>query len=103
MIDRRDFCKKGLLILGGLTLPLSAFELFDPRKLMAEKPDDRKVRWVFLVDTEKCVGCGFCVKACKMENETPYDANASRTWIERHVITKDGASHVDSPDAGQYG
>ena len=49
----------------------------------------KETRWVFLVDTHKCVGCGFCVKACKLENEVPYDANVTRTWVERYVITKD--------------
>ena len=64
MINRRDFCKKTMIMVGGLALPLAAFELFDPKKLRAEKIDKDKVRWVFLVDTYKCVGCGMCVKAC---------------------------------------
>ena len=57
-----------------------------------------KVRWVFLVDTYKCVGCGMCVKACKLENEMPYDANVTRTWVERYVLTKDGKVHADTPE-----
>jgi Fe-S-cluster-containing dehydrogenase component len=61
------------------------------------------VRWAFLVDTEKCVGCGLCVDACKQENEIPYDAPVSRTWVERYVVTKDGETHADSPDAGLHG
>jgi Fe-S-cluster-containing dehydrogenase component len=52
--------------------------------------DGSVLRWAFLVDTEKCVGCGLCVDACKTENEIPYDAPVSRTWIERYVITRDG-------------
>jgi Fe-S-cluster-containing dehydrogenase component len=59
--------------------------------------------WQFLADTNKCVGCGFCVKACKLENDVPYAADASRTWVERHVVTKDGVSHVDSPAAARDG
>ncbi|GFO68151.1 4Fe-4S ferredoxin [Geomonas limicola] len=103
MISRRDFCKKSLLVAGGLTIPLSALELFNPARLEAEKTDGKKLRWVFLVDTHKCVGCGFCVKACKTENEVPYDANVTRTWIERYVITKDGKTHIDSPKGGRDG
>ena len=61
------------------------------------------VRWTFLVDTEKCVGCGLCVDACKQENEIPYDAPVSRTWVERYVVTKDGQTHADSPNAGRDG
>lgn len=57
----------------------------------------KKKLWGFLIDTTKCVGCGFCVTACKRENEVPFDANVSRTWIERYVVTKDGKVHADSP------
>jgi tetrathionate reductase subunit B len=103
MISRRNFCKKSLLVAGGLAIPLSALELFDPRRLLAEKADGKKTRWVFLVDTHKCVGCGFCVKSCKTENEIPYDANVTRTWVERYVVTKDGRTHIDSPKGARDG
>lgn len=102
-MNRREFCKKGLLIAGGLVVPLSALELFNPKTLQAEKSDKSKTRWVFLVDTHKCVGCGFCVKACKNENEVPYDANVTRTWVERYVITSDGKAHIDSPKGARDG
>jgi len=103
MMNRRDFCKKSVLLFGTLAVPLAAFELFDPKSLRAEKNDGKDVRWGFLVDTHKCVGCGFCVKACKIENEIPYDANVSRTWVERYVITNDGQTHIDSPKAARDG
>lgn len=92
-----------MLLIGGMTIPMAALELFDPKRLLADKSDPAKVRWVFLVDTEKCVGCGFCVKGCKIENEIPYDANVSRTWVERYVVTSDGKSHIDSPKAARDG
>jgi tetrathionate reductase subunit B len=103
MIKRRDFCKKAALFIGGLAIPLSALELFDPKSLRAEKSGKGKVRWVFLVDTEKCTGCGFCVKACKTENEVPYDAHVTRTWVERYVVTNDAKVHIDSPLGGRDG
>jgi len=103
MISRRNFCKKSLLIAGGLTIPLSALELFDPKRLEAEKGDGKKLRWVFLVDTQKCVGCGLCVRECKIENEVPYDANVTRTWVERYVLTKDGRTYIDSPKGARDG
>ncbi|MDD2898683.1 MAG: 4Fe-4S dicluster domain-containing protein [Desulfuromonadaceae bacterium] len=102
-MNRREFCKKGILVAGGLAVPLTALELFNPKRLLAEKDDKSKTRWVFLVDTHKCVGCGFCVRACKIENEVPYDANVTRTWVERYVITKDGKPHVDSPKGARDG
>jgi len=99
---RRNFLKKA--ITGGIaaTLPVSAFKLITPEKVQASIKDD-KVRYVFLVDIQKCVGCGFCVKACKLENEVPYDTPVSRTWVERYVVTKDGESHIDTPKAGRDG
>lgn len=105
MINRRDFCKKALVAAGGLLIPLTALELFDPHRLLAEKEKSANTttRWVFLVDTHKCVGCGFCVKACTIENRLPVDANVSRTWVERYVVTKQGKTYIDSPKAGRNG
>ncbi|MGD0585398.1 MAG: 4Fe-4S dicluster domain-containing protein [Oryzomonas sp.] len=103
MMNRREFCKKAMIVVGGIALPLTALEVFNPKRLQAEKEGKGKVRWVFLVDTHKCVGCGFCVKACKIENEIPYDANVTRTWVERYVITKDGTTHIDSPKGARDG
>src|SRR5690349_291191 len=96
MISRRDFCRKGLLVAGGLFIPLSALETFKPGKVHADR-DTNPVRWGFLVDTHACVGCGFCVKACKVENEVPEEAAVTRTWVERYVVTRDGKTHPDSP------
>ena len=100
MMSRRDFLKKTALAVGGLLVPVTALELLSPARVEALKTD-KAVRWAFLVDTYKCVGCGFCVKACKLENEIPYDANVSRTWVERYVLTKDGGFHADSPRAAE--
>lgn len=104
MITRRNFLKTTVAGVAGIALPLAAFEIIDPKKLMAEEAKDKaKVRWVFLVDTYKCVGCGLCVKACKQENEIPYDANVTRTWVERYVLTKDGAIYADTPKGARDG
>ncbi|HXC94033.1 MAG TPA: 4Fe-4S binding protein, partial [Geobacteraceae bacterium] len=103
MINRRQFCKNALIIAGGVALPLAALELFDPKRLLAEKRPKGDLRWVFLVDIDKCVGCGFCVKACKIENDIPYEAKVSRTWVERYVITKKGEALIDSPNAARDG
>jgi len=103
MMNRREFCKKAMIVVGGIALPLTALEVFNPKKLQAEKDGAGKVRWAFLVDTHKCVGCGFCVKACKIENEVPYDAKVTRTWVERYVVTRDGVTHIDSPKGARDG
>jgi Fe-S-cluster-containing dehydrogenase component len=103
MITRRRFCTNALILAGGCLIPLAALELFDPERLRAEKAEHRTTRWAFLVDTFRCVGCGFCVKACKLENEVPYDAHVSRTWVERYVVTRNGKTLIDSPDSARDG
>ena len=108
-ISRRDFIKKAAIVAGGVLVPLAALKALAPGDAQAlvrqalKADDPAQSRWVFLVDTTKCVGCGLCVKACKLENEVPYDANATRTWVERYVITKDGEFHADSPKGARDG
>jgi Fe-S-cluster-containing dehydrogenase component len=60
-------------------------------------------RWGFVVDTNRCIGCGLCVVACKDENDVPDDPEYTRTWVERQTTTADGVVHVDSPEGGMYG
>ena len=99
-MNRRDFLNLSLKGLAGITLAKGLDEIFQPREGLASlKP----VRWVFLVDTYKCIGCGFCVKACKLENEIPYEANVSRTWVERYVVTRDGRVFADTPKEARDG
>lgn len=100
--SRRDFLKQAMA--GALTaaMPTCSVVFLAPGEAKATL-GDAKVRWAFLVDTEKCVGCGMCVKACKIENEIPYDAPVTRTWVERYVVTRDGETHIDSPLGGRDG
>ncbi|OGR07663.1 MAG: 4Fe-4S ferredoxin [Deltaproteobacteria bacterium RIFOXYD12_FULL_50_9] len=99
---RRDLLKKVIIGSIGATVSLDLFRFLSPAQLQAAI-GDQAVRWVFLVDTTKCVGCGLCVKACKKENEVPYDVPVTRTWVERYVVTKDGRSHIDTPNGGRDG
>jgi Fe-S-cluster-containing dehydrogenase component len=103
MITRRDFLLNTMKGIAGLALPLTAFEILSPHSLFAAKGDTSKVRWAFLVDTFKCVGCGFCVKACKLENDVPLDANVTKTWVERYVLAKDGRVYADTPKGALHG
>lgn len=100
--SRRNFLRTSLAGAVGAALPMSAFKLLSPAQAKAAVGES-KTRWAFLVDTQKCVGCGLCVKACKRENEIPYDAPVTRTWVERYVVTKDGRTFIDSPDGAREG
>jgi len=55
------------------------------------------------VQVDRCIGCGLCVKACKVENDVPQEPYFFRTWVERYTITKDGKVAVESPEGGING
>jgi tetrathionate reductase subunit B len=99
-MKRRDFVKSSIVVIAGASVPLAALDLIDPKEVLAANED---IHWAFLIDTHKCVGCGFCVKACKTENDIPFEAKVTRTWVERYVFTKDDRRYVDSPDGALYG
>lgn len=99
-MHRREFLKIILKGSAALTLAGAAGETFRPAFVQAAP---KPLRWVFLVDTYRCIGCGFCVKACKLENEIPFDADVSRTWVERYVVTKEGKVFADTPKEARYG
>ena len=91
--SRRAFLKDAVGGTLASVLPLSAFTFLSIEEARAAV-EGSKVRWAFLVDAIKCIGCGMCVTACKNENEIPFDAPVTRTWVERYVVTKDGDVHV---------
>ncbi|MGZ6970906.1 MAG: 4Fe-4S binding protein, partial [Thermoanaerobaculia bacterium] len=67
--DRRDFVlTAGKLLV--LTAPAAAYlEAVETGK--AEEPAYKNTEhyWGMIVDVEKCIGCGNCVRACKTEND----------------------------------
>lgn len=93
-MKRRDFLKQTAVFVAGASVSISALDFIAPGEILAANP---ALRWGFLVNTYKCVGCGFCVKACKIENDIPLEANVTRTWVERYVIKNDGGVVMDSP------
>ncbi|MFQ5661284.1 MAG: 4Fe-4S dicluster domain-containing protein [Gammaproteobacteria bacterium] len=57
--------------------------------------------YAYVIDVNKCIGWGGCVRACKSENNVP--DGVFRTWVERYVITEDGGVYVDSPNGALKG
>ena len=59
--------------------------------------------WAMIIDIEKCIGCGNCVRACSVENNVP--EGYFRTWVERYFIADWKAENpvVDSPDGAKEG
>ncbi len=103
-LTRRELLKMGLISVCGTVIPLSSFEIFKPEASASLiHPYSKNRRRAFVVDINKCMGCGMCVKACKLENEIPFEAEVQRTWVERYVQTKDGEVIIDSPRGARYG
>jgi len=67
--SRRGFLKNVLKGTIAASVPLSAFKFLTQTQVRAAVSDPA-IRWAFLVDTQKCVGCGFCVKACKSKTKS---------------------------------
>ena len=59
--------------------------------------------WAMLIDIEKCIGCGNCVRACAKENDVP--EGYFRTWVERYRVSDFDINdpHVESPEGGIHG
>ena len=99
-MNRRDFIKLTIKGTAALVLVKGLDGILRPPDVQARTSPRR---FVFVVDTYKCIGCGFCVKACKLENEIPFDADVSRTWVERYVVNGEGEVFADTPKEARYG
>lgn len=104
--DRRGFIKKVLngTIAGSLLLviPAGAAEVAEQiGGMRAEQSIFTKRRFAFIVDVTRCIGCGSCCVADKLEYNVP-DGNY-RTWVERYIIDDEDNVYVDSPEGGLGG
>ncbi len=98
-ISRRDFFKNGAIIVGGIAVA-SALTPFDS-VLFAFEPPKGKGKWYGIgINIDKCIGCGKCASACKMENNVPKEPFYFRSWVEQYTIKNDGTIKVESPNGG---
>ena len=71
-IERRQFIKLGLISAAGVLCgSFFAFSDSEKRIVVRNGDDLLKYTWGFMVDTTRCIGCGACVRACKIENNVP--------------------------------
>lgn len=99
-LDRRAFFTEacgvaGPIILGLVSLPVLAEQL----EGQSEEEVARRL-YGMGIDISKCIGCGRCAAACKVENDVPEGDAYFNTWVERYVIQTDGEVVVDSPNGG---
>jgi len=58
--------------------------------------------WGMIIDIDKCIGCGNCVRACSKENAVP--DGFFRTWVERYQVSEGGEHpQVESPNGAING
>jgi len=96
--SRRDFIKNSSMFAGGVVFA----SLINPYKFVfATKQPKGKGKWYGIgIDIEKCIGCGSCARACKIENNVPDDLFFFRNWVEQYTITNDERILVSSPNGG---
>jgi len=86
-ITRREFNKVGCRIIIGAAAGNTIID--NIVSTAAENPqndgyDWNQHLWGYVIDTGKCIGCGRCANACKLENDVPFDEPVYRTWVERY-------------------
>jgi Fe-S-cluster-containing dehydrogenase component len=101
---RREFLGDALKLASGAVVFLAGSAGAAGGAQPGKQPDEA-YNWddhlyAYLIDTTKCIGCGSCVRACKVENGVP--DGFYRTWVERYLIGMEG-SYVDSPNGGMDG
>ncbi len=97
MNGRRTFLKGlfAFLFSGGLIEGM--LNILPAGALAREAPD--KGKWYgYGVSVDKCIGCGRCMDACKTENDVPREPFFFRTWVERYILRKHGATTVKTID-----
>jgi len=104
--DRRDFLKDTgvwIMLTGAATLAWDSVAAGSPQDAPNYKMGDHW--WAMLIDIDKCIGSGNCVRACKAENDVPLGEGTFRTWVERYQVDGNDLEHpkVDSPDGGYDG
>jgi len=100
-VTRRDLLKQACLLVPAGALALSHRLLGAGARPAEKKYSLKGHNYAFIVDSKKCIGCGACVRACKLENKVP--VGFFRTWVERDTITKDSRVTVDSPEGALHG
>lgn len=92
-MERRKFISKFFTVLSSFTI-LKGF--FRKANATPADYDASKHYYGMGIQINKCIGCGMCVEACKLENAVPKEPFFFRTWVERYTIKKNGETVVQN-------
>ncbi len=100
-----EFSRRDLFKIGGKILVLASTGA-TLEQIMGAAPAPETYRradhwWGMIIDIDKCIGCGSCVRACSQENHVP--AGYFRTWVERYQVEEGKQPIVDSPNGAMEG
>jgi Fe-S-cluster-containing dehydrogenase component len=100
-----DITRRDLFQIGGKLLVLASAGATLEQIVGAEAPSDAYRMadhwWGMIIDIDKCIGCGNCVRGCSRENGVP--TGYYRTWVERYQVEERKQPVVDSPDGAMNG
>lgn len=99
-VGRREFLNEVCGFAGPVLLGVIRLPALDEQAAGANEQEAPQRLYGMGVDVNKCIGCGRCAAACKVENDVPEEPHFFNTWIERYVIQTNGEVVVDSPNGG---
>ena len=85
--DRRSFLKEAgklLMLTGAASIAWDSILAGAPQ--LAPNYNATEHWWGMMIDIDKCIGCGNCVRACKTENDVLDEPGNFRTWVERYQV-----------------
>ncbi len=97
--SRRKFIRTTVAAAGTVAIS-SLLKPFTAVVFATDPPVDGGPWWGVGIDISKCIGCGLCAKACKVENHVPDEPFYFRTWVEQYTVLNDGTVKVESPNGG---
>jgi len=95
-MNRRLFLRKLGSFLLTIGLPVGLFTKKPAAASVKNGKSGGKPWYGMGVDIDKCIGCGKCMDACKIENDVPTEPFFFRTWVERYVIKRDDTVGITS-------
>jgi len=98
-LSRRDFFRAGTSLAGGVAIT-SVLAGYDGLLFAAGSPNAKGIWYGIGIDISKCIGCGKCASACKLENSVPQAPFYFRSWVEQYTLKNDGSIVVESPNGG---